>query len=182
MPIQRFLKGEPGCRIECVDLLDFAIEKLREYGERYQVSRNIEGIVMPLEEYEIGADRYHLIMAVSALEHIDGERSFVNKLREIRDGVKGGGFVCLVINSEITEVNRKTGERLEPQFEVNLPTDKMKNLLNDIFAGWKVVKFKVTSQRYDVPRENCIADLKTNVVTLVAQKEVNYVFDKIQVS
>lgn len=160
----------PDCRIECVDILEDAIQKLNDYSKAYRVSENIEGIVMPLEEYGIRADRYHLILAVSALEHIDREASFFKKLEEIRDGVREGGSVCLVINSEVEERDKKTGKICEPQFEVNLPTQDLRRALCEIFEGWRFLKFGVLGQRYDIPRENCVTELSANVVTLVAQK------------
>lgn len=160
----------PDCKIECVDILEYAIERLNVYSEKYRVSQNIEGIVTPLEKYVIRGNSYHLIMAVSALEHIDCEASFLEKLKEIRDGVRQGGFVCLVINSQVTEVDKETGDPLVPQFEVNLSTENMKQILGEIFKDWEFLKFKVSSQRYDIPRGNRTADLSTNVVTLVAKK------------
>lgn len=162
----------PDCKIECVDILDYAVKKLDDYSIKYQVKENIEGIVMPLEKYVIRADSYDLIMAVSALEHIDRKNSFFKKLSEIRDGVREGGFVCLVMNSEVTENDKETGKMLQPQFEVNLTTEHMKRTLCEIFDGWNFFKFIVSSQHYDIPRENCVAELRTNVVTLVARKAV----------
>lgn len=173
------------CRIECVDILDFSMEKLREYSEAYGVSGNIEGIVMPLERFTICKEAYHLIMAISALEHVDGKQSFVDKLYEIRDGVKNDGFVCLVINSEVTEVSRENGKELEPQFEVNLSAEELKGLLVNIFEDWEILKFRMTEQQYDIPRGDGIAHLNTHVITLTARKrktEVAHVSDKIPFS
>lgn len=164
----------PDCRIECVDILEDAIQKLNDYSKAYRVSENIEGIVMPLEEYAIKEDRYDLVLAVSALEHVDQEASFFKKLEEIRDGVREGGFVCLVINSEVTEQDKKTGKICEPQFEVNLPTQDLRRALCEIFEGWSFLKFGVLGQRYDIPRENCVTELSANVVTLAAQKSETY--------
>lgn len=158
------------CVVECVDILEIAIEKLNANAAEYQVSSNVRGIVKTIENYSIQADNYDLIIAVSALEHIDSKSSFVNKMVEIRDGVRKEGIVCLVINSEVREKDKVTGEELPAQFEVNLPTAELQKILNKEFEGWAILKSTVSNQQYDIPRENRISDLQSNVVTFVARK------------
>lgn len=155
--------------IDCVDILDFAIEKLEKNAECYGVERSVKGIVMPLEDYPVPEKHYDFVMAVSALEHVDSEASFVRKLKEIRDGIRPGGAVCMVVNTQVQEENRDTGELLEPQFEVNMSTEAMKNLLTKMFDGWEILKFTVKAQEYEIPRGNVTAKLTTDVVNFVAR-------------
>ena len=159
------------CLVDCVDLLEIAIEKLQQNARELNVSAGIRGIQKSIEEFEIGADTYDFIMAVSALEHIDTEESFLKKLVEIREGLREKGVVCLVVNSQVREQNADTLEVVDAQFEVNLPTEKMRGYLNEVFAGWKVLKTTVSAQEYDIPREGFVSHLRTNVVTFVAGKE-----------
>lgn len=118
----------------------------------------------------ISDNEYDLILAVSALEHIDTEISFINKLNEIKNGIRSGGIVCLVINSNVKEFNKATGEEILAQFEVNLSTGKLQAILSETFDGWTVLKSTVQEQQYDIPRESIISDLRTSVVTYVARK------------
>ena len=111
-----------------------------------------------------------MIIAVSALEHVDNVESFKNKLTEISKGTKENGIVCLIINSQITEINKENRLPLIPQFEVNLKTQELIDLLNVAFDGWEIIKNTVRNQKYDIPRENCVSDLTTDVVTYVARK------------
>jgi len=104
------------------------------------------------------------------LEHVDSNESFVKKLEEIREGIKTQGVVCLVVNSEVREKNKETGEELFPQFEVNLPTEELQEMLQKAFVGWEVLKSTVREQKYDIPRDGCIRGLSTNVVTYVVKK------------
>lgn len=67
-------------------------------------------------------------------------RSFLVKLAEIRDGLRHGGIACLIVNSGVTGHDKVTGQELPPQFEVNLPTGQMQDLLEKTFAGWQVIK------------------------------------------
>ncbi len=158
------------CRIDCVDILELAIEKLLENAKWFGVCECINGVVCPIEDFVIEANVYDLILVVSALEHIDSEESLIKKLEEIRDGVKQNGVVCLVVNSEVTERNKATGEALFPQFEVNLRTLELQELLQKAFDGWKILKSTLRGQQYDIPRENCVSELSTKVVTFVVRK------------
>lgn len=167
--IAKQFQGIP-CRVDCVDILELAIEKLMENAKRFGVEECIHGIVSPIEEFEIVPDTYDLILAVSALEHIDSKESFVKKLEEMRKGIKLHGVACLVLNSEVREKNKETEEELFPQFEVNLPTEELQEMLHKIFVGWEVLKSTVREQQYDIPREGCISKLSTSVVTFVARR------------
>ena len=166
-----YVAKEPGnCMIDCVDLLDIAIDKLMENASEHGVEKSINGIVEAIEKYEIAHNTYDLTMVVSALEHADSEASFVRILEQIAEGTKDKGVVCLVLNSEVKEVNTETGEELDPQFEVNLPEAAVNSLLDKIFCGWDVLKRTVSSQEYVIPRDDIQSRLTTNVVTFVARK------------
>ena len=169
IPVAQHFSGIP-CRVDCVDILELAISKLNENAQQYGVADCIQGIVSAIDDYEIAADSYDLIMAVSALEHIASQAAFEKKLLKIRDGLRHGGVACLIVNSGVIEHDKATGKELPPQFEVNLPTNQMQNLLENTFAGWQVIKHTIVHQQYDIPRENGIADLETDVVTYVVRK------------
>ena len=169
IPVAQYFSGIP-CWVECVDILDFAITKLNENARQYGVENCIQGIASSIDDYEIDTDSYDLILAVSALEHIASQAAFERKLAEIRDGLRHGGIACLIVNSGVIEHDKATGQELPPQFEVNLPTIQMQDFLENTFAGWQVIKHTIVHQKYDIPRENCIADLETDVVTYVVRK------------
>ena len=170
IPVAQHFSGIP-CRVECVDILELAIAKLNENALQYGVENCIRGIVSSIDDYEIAADSYDLILAVSALEHIASQSAFEKKLTEIRDGLRHGGIACLIVNSGVVEHDTATGQELPPQFEVNLPTSQMQELLEKTFAGWQVIKHTIVHQKYDIPRENCIANLETDVLTYVVKKK-----------
>lgn len=165
---QRFQKIQ--CRIDCVDILPFAIEKLNENAERFHVSAQINGIVGPLDSFPIPDRTYDLILAVSALEHADSEETFLRKLTEIKSGIRKNGIVCLIINSNVREFDKQTGEEVPAQFEVNLPGNELEEMVHKIFHDWAILKEGFRDQQYDIPRENSIRDLHTSVYTFVAQK------------
>lgn len=158
------------CEIDCVDILDLAIEKLKHNAEKYNVLSSIHGCVMPLERYSIPTNAYDLILAVSALEHVDSEGSFVRVLAEIKSGIRENGVFCLIINTDVQEFDKFTGQPLSAQFEVNLTERKLRCLLQDIFSGWSVLKYTVQQQNYDIPRDDIVACLYSYVVTFVVKK------------
>ena len=170
IPVAQHFSGIP-CRVDCVDILELAIEKLNKNAQQYGVENCIHGIVSSIDDYEIDADSYEFIMAISALEHIASTSAFEKKLTEIRDGLRPGGIACLIVNSGVIEHDKATGQVLPPQFEVNLPTSQMQDLLEETFAGWQVIKHTVVHQKYDIPRENGIANLETDVITYVVKQK-----------
>lgn len=158
------------CRIDCVDILEVAIEKLKENAQKYEVVNSIIGIVSSIDEFQIPIDRYDLILAISALEHINSVEAFENKLLEIKWGLRRNGIACFIVNSGVKECSKETGDARIPQFEVNIPTDKMLNLLMNSFNDWTVLKQTVVHQTYEIPRESGMSLVDTDVVTLVVRK------------
>lgn len=163
------LVAENSCRIDCVDILDIAISKLNQYALEYGVSDNINGIVSSIEDFIIQENSYDLILAVSALEHIDGEESFAGKLEEIKNGLKKNGIVCFVINSNVKEINTETLEEIEPQFEVNLCSKKIQEYLDKSFSEFEIIKNHTVAQEYSIPRRSITSKLTTDVITFVAK-------------
>lgn len=80
------------CSVDCIDLLPLAIEKLSQNAKEHNVSLNICGINKSIENYEISQNHYDLIMAISALEHVDSPDSFFAKLIEIKNGLRENGI------------------------------------------------------------------------------------------
>ena len=70
----------------------------------------------------------------------------------------------------MVEHDKATGKEVPPQFEVNLPTEEMEDLLKKTFDGWQILKHTVVHQKYDIPRQWGISALETDVVTYVVRK------------
>lgn len=158
------------CKIDCVDILDLAVEKLLKNAALFGVAESITGIIRPIDNYRIPEEYYDWILAISALEHMDSHTSFVGKLSEIRDGLKENGIVCLIINSGTEERLISTGEKVPVNFEVNFQTSELQELLNSVFADFRILKSTVRRQNYEVPRGSEQCALCSDVVTFVAQK------------
>lgn len=158
------------CRIDCVDILDLAIEKLMRNAKEFHVTEGIHGVCTPLEAFPISPDTYDLILAVSALEHVDSEETFMRILTSIRDGLRKNGIFCLIMNTDILEFDKQTRNSIPVQFEINMSGDVLLKLLEQVFDGWNVLKYSVVKQRYDIPRGESLHEMNTNVLTYAVKK------------
>ena len=158
------------CRIDCVDILPLAIEKLQENAAHYRVTSNIHGIISSIDNFEITPCTYDMILAISALEHVQSESVFTDKLYQIRDGLRANGVALLLINTNIQERDKYTGKELQPQFEVNWGRDSLTAVFDEVFSGWKCLRHTTVHQKYDIPRGNRIAELDTDVVVYTVQR------------
>ena len=160
------------CLIDCVDILEIAIEKLQINANEHSVSNIIRGFVDTIEHFPITKDTYDLVIAVSALEHVESKDAFLWKLHEIKEGIKPNGIVCLVVNSEVREKKIATDEELEPQFEVNLFSEELQSYIDGIFSDFETIKNSLSFQEYDIPRDEFTSHLTTKVVTYVGRRRM----------
>ena len=160
----------PDSRVDCVDILPVAIEKLRENARNYGVSQRITGIVAPVDSFVIEPNGYDIILAASVLEHLDARESAIRKMQEIAEGIRPGGAAMILMNTGVKEWDADTGEALDAQFEVNLPPEEVRALLSEFFRGWEVLWDKCIHYEYPVPRGERMAVISSEVVTFTARR------------
>lgn len=160
----------PGCTVECVDILPIAIEKLLENAEKMDVGESVRGIAAPVDGFEIQENGYDLILAASVLEHLDSRASAIRKMGQIARGIRPGGAAMILMNTGVREWDADTGEMLDAQFEVNLPPEEVRALLDDFFRGWEVLWDKCIHYEYPVPRGERVAVISSEVVTFTARR------------
>ena len=159
-----------GAQVTCVDILPMAIEKLMENAETFGVDRQIQGIASPVDGFAIEEDGFDIILAGSVLEHLDSRASTLRTLDSICRGIRPGGAVMIVMNTGVQEWDVRTGEKLDPQFEVNLPPEEARSLFDQTFRGWEVLWDKTIHYEYEVPRGDRIAMISAEVVTYTARR------------
>ena len=98
------------------------------------------------------------------IKKIEHKRIDEGGLSRLYNHIKDNGTFA-VIGSQ----DKDTGEDIEPQFEVNLPTTMIQSYIDNAFEGWSTIKKTVSSQEYDIPRGSVISHLTTNVITFVGQ-------------
>ncbi|HDR7716998.1 class I SAM-dependent methyltransferase [Bacillus albus] len=169
IPLAQKIKNASGT-VTCVDLLDSALTKLQIYSQEYDVFEVIKTEKAAIENYYIQPNTYDYIIAVSSLEHVQSEEDLKNVLHSMKKGTKIGGINCLIINSNIQEIDLHTNEELDALIEINLSTDKMIHLLKNIYEDWKEMKVEIKELAYDIVRNERHILLKTNAITFVVQK------------
>lgn len=169
---QYFKERNANCNVDCVDLLEVAINRLKENAVKYGVQDYITPILSSIDSFDITHKKYDYIVSVSAIEHVANRELFEKTLYNISQATKKNGVVCLILNTELHEIKVEDNEEQEALFEVNLPTNEMVKLLENIFGGWDIIKKTILHQEWITPRENGDVRLDTNVVTWVCRKNV----------
>lgn len=157
-------------KVVCVDILDSAIQKLSLYSQRFGVEDRIYPIKEDIACFEIQKCAFHYIVAVSSIEHVDSEECLDLVLNRMVKGTIRGGINCLVVNSNVQEIDIKSGKKLEPMMEVNLSTDHMLEKLRDTYSKWDELTMQVKPLEYKIQRNENDILMKTNAVTFVVRK------------
>jgi ubiquinone/menaquinone biosynthesis C-methylase UbiE len=169
IPIAEALKQKNG-KIVCVDLLDSALNKLKHYSKKFKVEDFIQSVKTDIGNYEIKPNEYDYIVAVSSLEHVDSEYTFEKVISNMAKGTKNKGVNCIIVNSEVEEIDLETNIKLYAQMEINLSTESMMNKLSSIYEGWEVLTKHVKPLEYNITRDGKQILLKTNAITYVVRK------------
>lgn len=169
IPIAEALKDRGG-KVVCVDLIQSALTKLQAYSEQLGVSDRIETHLSDIGDFEIPPESFDYIVAVSTLEHVDSEQTFERLLARIALGTKVNGVNCLIVNSNLQEIDVLTGDELTPFIELNLTTDHLQHLLNKHYEGWDILFTTLKKLTFNIERNGRQIHLKTDCLTYVVRK------------
>ncbi|PES67811.1 SAM-dependent methyltransferase [Bacillus cereus] len=159
-----------GGTVTCVDLLDSALMKLQVYSKEYGVFEYIKTEQAAIEDYYIAPNTYDYIVAVSSLEHVRSIDDLKKVLHSMKNGTKSGGINCLIVNSNIQEIDLKMNQELNALIEINLSTEEMIRTLKGVYTEWQEVKVEIKKLAYDIVRNGTHIQLNTNAITFVMQK------------
>ncbi|MGE7921302.1 class I SAM-dependent methyltransferase [Viridibacillus sp. NPDC093762] len=169
IPIAEAIKSKNG-KVVCVDLLDSALLKLRKYSKEYKVEEVILAKKADIGNYEIKTNEYDLIVAISSLEHVQSEVALNKIVQQMADGTQNNGVNCIIVNSEVIEIDVETNEKLDALMEVNLSTEDMIKKISSFYTGWDILKSVVKPLEYTIIRNGKSVLLKTNAITYVVRK------------
>ena len=169
IPIAEVIKRKNG-KVVCVDLLDSALQRLRQYSKEYKVEEVILTEKADIGNYEIQKNNYDLIVAISSLEHVQSEVALNKTFQQMADGTQNDGINCIIVNSEVIEIDVETNEKLDALMEVNLSTEDMIKKISSLYQGWEVLKSEVKPLEYSILRNGKSVLLKTNAITYVVRK------------
>ncbi|MED0989612.1 class I SAM-dependent methyltransferase [Bacillus nitratireducens] len=169
IPIAQKIMNSGGT-VTCVDLLDSALMKLQVYSKEYGVFEYIKTEQAAIEDYYIAPNTYDHIVAVSSLEHVRSIDDLKKVLHSMKNGTKSGGINCLIVNSNIQEIDLETNQELNALIEINLSTEEMIRTLKGVYTEWQEVKVEIKKLAYDIVRNGTHIQLNTNAITFVMQK------------
>ncbi|PGY11616.1 class I SAM-dependent methyltransferase [Bacillus cereus] len=169
IPIAQKIMNSGGT-VTCVDLLDSALTKLQVYSKEQGVFEYIKTEQSALEDYYISSNSYNYIIAVSSLEHVKSIEDLKKVLHSMKNGTKSGGINCLIVNSNIQEIDLETNQELDALIEINLSTEEMIRTLKDVYSEWQEVKVEIKNLTYNIIRNGTHIQLNTNAITFVMQK------------
>lgn len=172
IPIAKEIKGRG--KIVCVDLLPSATENLRQYSKEYNVEEVIKLETRDIEDYPIVKEGFDYIIAVSALEHVASEDVFERVIENMAKGTRKNGINCIIVNSEVEEIDIAENKKLDVMMEVNIKTEEMLHKLDRLYESWEVLKRLVKPLKYTITRDKRDVLLQTNAITYVARKCDNY--------
>ncbi|OCA90346.1 methyltransferase [Bacillus sp. FJAT-27225] len=158
-------------KVVCVDLLDSAVEKLKQYSTEFGVSEIIQIVKSDISDYTIQKEEFDYIVAVSSLEHLASIEKFEKVIQRMATGTKVNGINCLIINTNFNETSLETNEELEALLEINLTTEEMLAKLYRIYGdGWEVINETVKPLEYQIVRNEKPVLLSTDAITFVVRK------------
>ncbi|OAB42469.1 class I SAM-dependent methyltransferase [Paenibacillus glacialis] len=161
---------ETASKVLGLDLLSEAIDKLRANADKYGVSDVIQAKEVDVEHADISKEHYDYIVACGCLEHLSSEVAFLQVLERMKQGTRMGGIHCIILNTEIQEVERDTGRELDTLIELNLPKDKAVTIFERVYHGWNVLEQQnvirsVDEEKYDTPTQ-----FRSQSITFAVQK------------
>ena len=168
--IAKELKGTNG-KVICIDILDTAITKLEEYAKAYDVVDHIKPVTTSIEDYDFTKDTYDFVIAVSTLEHIESLEALQKTITELSIHTKPGGIHCFIFNTSIKEYDKETNKELTPQFELNLDTLELSNILDELYKDWHLTKKDIKQYMFDIIRDEQEVLLDTTVLTYVVNRK-----------
>jgi 2-polyprenyl-3-methyl-5-hydroxy-6-metoxy-1,4-benzoquinol methylase len=169
IPIAEALLNRNG-KVVCVDIIESALNKLMRYSGQHGVDHYLEPVLSDIGDYAIPVHEFDYIVAVSTLEHVKSKEVLADVLGRMALGTKSEGINCIIINTNITEIDKLTGESLEPYIEINLNTDQAVKLLNEVYKGWEVLNNLVKPLEFLIERNGREILLRSDCLTFVTNK------------
>ena len=135
--VARKLKNKKA-KIDCFDLLDSAIEQLKEYSNNFDVAENINAKAEDMDSLELKQDYYDGILSISVLEHSQSYDTMINTIYGITNATKNNGINRLTFSTDRKVTVIETGLPIESLVETPLKRDNIVKLLRDIYKDWTI--------------------------------------------
>lgn len=135
IPLALLLR-KTGGEVVCLDVLDSAIEMLKQYAEQFEVKDYIKAKTFDMDELNIEPESYDAILAISVLEHSKSFDRIADVLEQMSRGTRCGGFNRLTFSTNRKITDCETGDEIKTQVETPLKQDELTALLERVYDGW----------------------------------------------
>ncbi|MVP00249.1 class I SAM-dependent methyltransferase [Paenibacillus lutrae] len=169
IPLARELKGDGG-RVTCVDLLDKALDQLKDYSVEYRVEDVIRTEQADISVYEVRPGEYDFILAASSLEHVRSETDLDHLLVRLREGTRDGGINYINMNTGIEEYDLTTGEKRETLIELVLTKEQALQKLRGSYDGWEELHASHKPIEFEINRGEAPVMMKADCVSFAVRK------------
>lgn len=170
IPIAKVV-GPNGGKVTCVDVLDIAVEKLKENAKRYSVLDYIEPEIKEVEKFFIKKNYFDLVVSFSVLEHgVSDETAFFTVIQNIKNGTKSGGLNYLGITTNLEELDAKTLEKLSKDIVYDASFEKAKSDLEDVYKDWEILSAEKSFYKEEYVKNGKMIIWQSDFLTFVAKK------------
>lgn len=132
--IERF---GPASKVVCVDMLEFAIERLQELSRQRNMAENIVPLVSDIADYK-PEGTFDYILSVSVIEHLPSPESLATCLKRLQRATNPRGVHCFMIATDHHWTVKSTGKATEPIVEQNLSLANAQKLLLELYKDWDI--------------------------------------------
>lgn len=157
-------------KVVCVDLLKTALSILKDNSKKYKVEQFIIPVLADVEHYEVELNTFNLIVACSCLEHVSSEETFIDVVNRMKAGTKDEGINCILMSTEVRELDIANNEEQEGNIELNLTMNRTFELLNDLYRDWHIIKTSTLPQEIREIKGGKEVSFKSNWITFVARR------------
>jgi hypothetical protein len=88
----------------------------------------------------------------------------------MKAGTTESGINCILLSTEVKEIDVLSGEEQEGLIELNLSTEKAFTYLRKVYTDWDVSIEKSVQQEIQEEKESRAIIFRSNWITFVAQK------------
>lgn len=169
IPIARELKLS-GVVVDCYDMLDSAIEMLTAYAAKFDVAENIAGKCVDIDSFEIQADHYDAMLAISVLEHSKSVSTIESTLEQMVRGTRKGGVNRITISTDRRATECGTGTPVNTHVETPMTKEQVKGMLEKTYSGWTIDRLSLVPYKEDLELDGRLVTWTCTDVSFLARK------------
>jgi SAM-dependent methyltransferase len=131
-------KKFPDCEIDCVDILDSALIRLKQNAISHGVEKNIRQVKQYLDYYQPLLP-ISLVIACSSLEHCQSFDTMKTFIAKLIDDTKKGGIHCFMIGCDISCTNVSNNEQYDPLTTFDLSSSQCMDFLKESYNNHEIL-------------------------------------------